>query len=119
MADRRQRLAQERGMVTAELAIGVMVCVSLVVAGVWAVMLVVSQTRCGDVAAEMARQLARGDQQAAERARGGAPAGSRVAIDHVGGRVVVSVSADSSLGRLGPVHLKASAAADVEPGVSR
>lgn len=63
----------ERGMVTAELAVGLLALSVVVVIAVWTVGLVVVRTQCSDVAAQVARQLARGDQQQADAARGRAP----------------------------------------------
>ncbi|MFC6357776.1 TadE family type IV pilus minor pilin [Luteococcus peritonei] len=103
-------------MVTAELAVGLLAAALAAVFACWTVSLVVLQTRCEEVAGQVARQLARGDQGAADRARGRAPQGARVDITRADGTVRVQVDVDSSLGAVGPVHLRGAAVADLEPG---
>lgn len=107
----------ERGMVTAELAIGLLTAAMAAAVAVFMVSLVMVQTRCGDTAAAMARQLARGDDRAAALARGTAPQGARVEVGHSASAVQVVVSVDEHLGRFGPFHLVGSAQAVLEPGV--
>lgn len=107
---------RQRGMVTAELAVGMLAAGMVAVMACWVVGLVVLQTRCADVASQVARQVARGDQQAADEARGRAPSGAKVDVRKGGATVTVVVDVDSSLGRLGPVHLTGRAIADMEPG---
>lgn len=79
----------ERGMVTVELAVASLgaTVVLMLLAGVLHV--VVLQMRLGDVAAETARQAARDDAVAVERARRGAPDGTVVTIDERAGQVHV------------------------------
>lgn len=109
----------QRGMVTAELAVGVLVAVFLAALACFTVGLVTTQSRCASVATEVARQLARGDQAAADRARDAAPAGASVTTTRHEALVEVVVSTDRSFGRVGPVHLAGRATAAVEPGVAR
>lgn len=109
----------ERGMVTAELAIGIIGLVLLLGAACWSVMVVGLQTRCQDTAAEMARQYARADDAAAEQARQRGPKGSRASVHRSGATVSVDVEMDSAFGTFGRVHLHGRATAAVEPGVQR
>ena len=61
-------------MVTAELAVTILTAFTLLIMMSWGVYLVVLQLRCTDVAAAVARQVARNDKAAADRARAQAPA---------------------------------------------
>ncbi|MGJ3508066.1 TadE family type IV pilus minor pilin [Enemella sp. A6] len=90
-------LSNERGMVTVELAVATLAAtVALVLlAGVW--QLVVLQMRLGDLASETARQAARGDTVAVERARRGAPDGAKVTINADDGQVHVRAEARQTL----------------------
>jgi len=72
-------------MVTAEMAVSLITATMAVIAGVWAVSLVIVHDAC--------RVTASRD-----------------------GWIRVTVSTDRSLGKIGPVHLQASAAAPQEPG---
>ena len=54
-------------MVTAELAVTILTALTLLIMMSWGVYLVVLQLRCTDVAAAVARQIARDDQAAADR----------------------------------------------------
>lgn len=107
-----------RGMVTAELALGVFAAAMLLVALCWGMAIAVLQVRCMDTAAQTARQAARGDQAAVARARAGAPEGSQVRIRTVGGDVVVEVdlAARPMAKRLPAVHLHARSETALEPG---
>lgn len=105
-------------MVTAELAVGLLVAVLVSMIGAWAVNLIAVQATCGDVAAQVARQLARGDQDAAASATQRAPSGASVQVITSGQEIRVIVRVERSLGRLGPVELAGSAVAVREPGVS-
>lgn len=108
----------QRGMVTAELAIGILTTAILMGLACWVVSLVVLQTHCADTASQVARQLARGDTAAAVEARGRAPRGARTIVQRARGEVTVRVDVDSSWGRVGPVHLRGEATAHLEPGVT-
>lgn len=107
----------QRGMVTAELAMAVMAAIIVLVVMCWAIAIAVLQLRCMDTAAEVARQSARGDQQAAQRAQDDAPAGSRVEVTSAGDRVVVEVSLSARPGglRIPAVQLRATAETLKEP----
>jgi Flp pilus assembly protein TadG len=81
----------ERGAVTAELAIGLPILVSLTVGLVWLLTLGVAQVRMVDAAREAARAAARGDPEAVERAQRVAP-GAHVTVDTRAGDVVATAS---------------------------
>lgn len=115
---RRRRPADQRGMVTAELAIGILTTAIVMGIASWVVSLVVLQTHCADTASQVARQLARGDQKAAAQARARAPEGARTVVRRANTMVTVTVDVDSSWGRIGPVHLRGEATAHLEPGVA-
>ncbi|MEL4358311.1 TadE family type IV pilus minor pilin [Luteococcus sp. H154] len=103
-------------MVTAELAVGLLAAAMAVVFACWVVNLVVLQTRCADTASQMARQLARGDQAAADEAKQRAPKGAETRISRGSATVTVRIDLAARLGVLGPVHLAGAATADLEPG---
>lgn len=107
-----------RGMVTAELALGVLSTVVLLVGLCWGMAIAVLQVRCMDTAAETARQAARGDRAAVARARADAPTGSTVQIRTADDRVVVEVDLEARPGsvRLPAIHLHARAETVLEPG---
>lgn len=108
---------RDRGMVTVELAVGLLTLAVVTLIGAFAVAAVVVQTRCGDTASAVARQLARGDAAGADRARATAPVGAVVHVTRSSGTVSVTVEATRYLGRLGPLRLSSRAEAALEPGV--
>ena len=95
VAPRRLPGLRERGLVTVELAVGFVTATLLAAVLVGVVMLGVAQAACARTSSEVARQLARGDTVAAERAEEQAPDGARVAArdvdDGVEGTVEVPV----------------------------
>ncbi|GAB3625152.1 hypothetical protein GCM10027418_32390 [Mariniluteicoccus endophyticus] len=109
----------ERGMVTAELALGLVALVVALTAAFGLVGVALVQGQCWDTASEVARQVARGDDEAARRARRDAPRGADVDVDRRGNVVVVEVEAPARpFGERGPtVRLRASAQVVTEPGV--
>ena len=107
----------DRGMVTVELAIGLLTMAIVAVVGAFVVSMVVVQTRCGDTASAIARQLARGDEDAAARARSNAPPGAAIQVTRTRDHVRVTVGVVERLGRIGPLHLSSQAEAALEPGV--
>lgn len=111
-----RRTPHERGMVTLELALGLLAATAVALVLSWVVSLVSIQTACADTASQVARQLARGDEQAAADAEGKAPAGAVVQTSEDGGRIRVDVTLDASLGLIGPVPLSGSAVIAKEPG---
>lgn len=90
----------ERGMVAVETAFAVLVLAAIgaFVIAVAGVMFL--QAQCQITADEVARQLARGDSLAAERARADAPAGVQVITSQEGGVLVAEVTLDTRLGTL-------------------
>ncbi len=112
---------EDRGAVTAEMAVALPVLVLLLAVSLGAVGAVTAQLRCVDAAREGARAAARGESSArvTALARQVAPAGARIEVAATGsGLVAVSVTGRAPIvGRLlaaFPVH--ASAVARVEPG---
>ena len=85
----------ETGAVTAEAAVVLPLLCLVAVALAWLVTVTVTQVRVTDAAREVARGVARGDQQAqaVEVGRRVAPAGSRFEVREGGGTVKVRVSA--------------------------
>ena len=105
-SSRRSGQNASRGMVTVEMA------VSLITAAL------VVEDACRTTAAQVARQVARGDTASARQAERHAPTGAQVSTRSSGGWVEVTVQVDRSLGRLGPVHLRGQARSPMEPGES-
>lgn len=85
----------ERGAVTAELAMGLPLLMAVTVAMVWLLAVGAAQVRVVDAARESARAVARGDDEAGARevAQRIAPDGARVLITAEAGRVVVETTA--------------------------
>jgi Flp pilus assembly protein TadG len=109
--------------VTAETAIVLPVLVVLLLAGLWAVGVVVANIRCVDAARDVARAVARGEpgdvaQRIGERS---APAGAVIGISRDGADVRVVVDADVQLdwvllSKLPSVEVRGQAAVQIEPG---
>ena len=114
-----RRGQRERGMVTAELVVATLAVVTLLGMLCWGVQVVVLQARCVAVAAEVARQSARGDTAAVRRVRQDAPLGSTIAITTRGGvtKVTVRLDARPPLTGLPAVPLEAQAEVVEEPGL--
>ncbi|MCL2782982.1 MAG: hypothetical protein FWD80_03290 [Propionibacteriaceae bacterium] len=106
----------QRGMVTAELAIGILSATMVAFVLSWGVHLIAVQTVCADVAAQVARAEARGDAAAANEARQHAPDGATLDIAKTGTEVHVTVSVRISLGRLISMPVTGQAAMPKEPG---
>lgn len=79
-------------MVTAELAVATLAALAIMALLSWGIALLVTQVRCIDTAAEVARQAARRDEAAVALARREAPAGAQVAVSRTDGLVRVQVS---------------------------
>ena len=113
---------RERGAVTAELALGIPLLVSLTIGLVWLLTLGVSQVRNVDAAREAARAVARGDSPGSAVARGEQVApGAEVAVTRVDGEVVATAASvvhppGGLLGFLPGVRLHARAVAADEVG---
>ena len=107
----------DRGMVTVELAIGV-VAATLVAAFLASLTLLgVAQAACAETASQVARQTARGDDEAVREAKGKAPAGAVVEASSDGRGVSVRVTAPFRVLSVPPVELSAAAWAAYEPGI--
>ena len=124
-SDQRQRSGdagmsriRDRGMVTAELAVSILAALALLSLLSWGIGLIVLQLQCGDTAAEVARQAARGDEAGITRAKRDAPDGSVIMIDTSGNTTIVTVRLQARpLSMLVPaVPLTASAEVVPEPG---
>lgn len=110
---------RERGMVTAELAVSLLGLTLATVAAMWMVAVIGLQIRCVDTADEIARQLARGDRAAADRAYAARPPGSTVTTGREGGDAVVEVRMIArGPGGLPGVPLRARAQVALETGVA-
>lgn len=110
----------EGGMVTAELGMASLLLAVAVVVVAWLVAVLGLLARCQNTAWEIARQEARGDQVAVQRARSSAPPGARVGIDRTSGQVTVRVelAARPWAAWLPVVPLTAQAVTLLEPGVT-
>lgn len=109
--DHPARSQPQRGMVTVELAVGVLAaCLVAALLG-WGIGLIGLQARCGESASQIARQLGRDDQQAADEARLRVPDGAEVRVTSGNTTVEVLVTAQASWGRLGPVTVQGRATA--------
>lgn len=117
MTAQRQALRRGgRGMVTVELAIGLIVVAILAVVAVGVVSLGAQQGAAASAASQIARQQARGDQDAAEEARKELPPGSSVEVNKDNSGVSVAVEVRAPVFKLGAVPLRAEAFAKWEPG---
>jgi len=108
----------DRGMVTAELAMGSLFVAAFVGMVAWVITLLMAWTLCQNTAAEVARQEARGDVQASEAAQQGKPAGATVSVSRRGDavRVEVNLRAQPWASWLPAVPLSASAEVLAEKG---
>ena len=105
------RQSRQRGMVTVELAVGMLTaCLMAGMLG-WTVSLVALQARCSDAAGQIARQLARGDQEAAQQAEEHMPDGAALTVLESDARVTVLVAVETHWGALGPVAIEGRASA--------
>jgi hypothetical protein len=102
-------------MVTFELAVGILSATLVTTMLCWMVGLVTLHIRCADAASQVARYAARGDDAGVATAESRAPAGAQVRVDQSGDTVTVTVSAQSSLGSIGPITMTGSASMPKEP----
>jgi len=111
------RARDGRGMVTAELAVTTLAALAVLTMMCWGIYVVVTQLRCVDAAAAVARQAARGDDSAVAKAKAGAPSGATITIDKRPNLVTVTVRVKAHpLGRwLASVPLEARAEVVPEP----
>ena len=77
-SSRRSGQNASRGMVTVEMAVSLITAALVVVASCWVVGLVVVEDACRTTAAQVARQVARGDTASARQAERHAPTGAQV-----------------------------------------
>lgn len=84
-------MRSERGMVSVEVAFGVMFTAVAAIGLCYLIAIVVQLGQLQAVAGEVARQRARGDVAAAERVVKDAPAGTRVRVSDSGKDLVVNV----------------------------
>jgi Flp pilus assembly protein TadG len=117
------RRRTEHGTVTAELALLFPVLMATIVAGVWAVGLVITNIRCVDAARDVARAVARGETEdtAQTVGRRTAPTDATIDIRITNGEVEVTVKADRRLdwplfAALPTIPLQAQATLQTEPG---
>jgi hypothetical protein len=108
---------KEGGMVTAELAVTTLAAFAVLTMMCWGIYLVVTQLRCVDAAAAVARQAARADAAAVAKAKAGAPTGATIMIDKRPNLVTVTVRVRARpLGRwMAAVPLEARAQVVPEP----
>jgi hypothetical protein len=113
----KERGSKERGMVTAELAVTTLAAFAVLTMMCWGIYLVVTQLRCVDAAAAVARQAARADAAAVAKAKAGAPTGATIMIDKRPNLVTVTVRVRARpLGRwMAAVPLEARAQVVPEP----
>ena len=95
MSRRRRAAAGERGVVTAELALGLPLLLAVSIGLVWLLAVAAAQIRVVDAAREAARAVARGDEEASARALALriAPEEASVDIATEGAQVTVTSSA--------------------------
>lgn len=111
------RVRDARGMVTAELAVTTLAAFAVLIMMCWGIYLLVTQLRCVDAAAAIARQAARGDTIAVSKAKAAAPAGATIVLEKGLSLVTVTVRVKARpLGRwLVAVPLEARAQVIPEP----
>lgn len=107
-----------RGMVTVELAIGMVTAVLLTAGLVSLSLLGVTQAACEESAAQIARQQARGDLAAVTSATDRMPDGAVLRMEEQRDGVRAHVSVEVSILRFGPITVAADAWAAYEPGVA-
>jgi hypothetical protein len=109
--------AQERGSVTAELAVGLPAVVLVLVTALTVAAAGMAQLRCADGARAGARAVALGSDDAVADARRVAGDGAQVVLSTAGGWATVTVSSD--VGGVpwggGPLRASATAVARLEP----
>lgn len=109
-----RRRPTPRGMVTVELAIGTLTATVLTAVLVTLTMLGVTQASASEASAQLARQIARGDEAAIEAAEERTP--GKTEIKHRDGGVEVTVVTSSFVLGYGDVPVRATTWAAYEPG---
>lgn len=105
-------------MVTVELAIGFLTATMLTAVLAGLVLIGVTQAAADRASTEMARQYARGDTAAAQRAQAAAPEGSAVVLDRGDEGIRVRVSSPVSVFGLGGLEVSSEAWSRWEPGAA-
>ena len=110
---------QDRGAITIEAALGILVLLAVVSALAWCLALLPAQLAVGEAARAAARSAARGDvadvvRAEAHRLAPGADVAVRLEVDHVVVDVSRDVSPPGALARWGTVHLHAASVALLE-----
>ncbi|MBO1032363.1 hypothetical protein IPV09_13570 [Tessaracoccus sp. SD287] len=113
---RRSRRVRPRGMVTLELAVGLLVAALTLLGASSVIGLLMLQDRAESIAGQAARQAARGDARQLQRVKSLAPSNSSVEVVTTNGWVHATVTVKRSWGPIGPVVLRAQAQQPVEPG---
>lgn len=113
----RGRGRDRRGIVTIEFAFGILATVIVLIMMAWGIFLFATKVAAVDAAGAVARQLARGDASAADRAKRDGPADARYQASIGGGVVsVTTVVAARPLGMMPSFRITARAEAVLEPG---
>ena len=107
----------ERGMVTIELAVGLVLAMVMTICLVGLSLLGVAQAACAESSAQLARQAARGDDQLLKEARERAPEGASIELTREADGVLAVVSLDRPVPLIGTVTVSAEAWSPYEPGV--
>ena len=113
----RQRRSRQRGMVTVELAVGLVLAMAVTLALVGMSLLGVAQAACAESSAQLARQAARNDDAMVQEARDRAPEGAKVELIRGPDGVTARVSLERPVPMIGQVTLTAESWAAYEPGV--
>jgi Flp pilus assembly protein TadG len=120
-AVRKTERENDRGAITAELAITLPVLLSLLLLGIWSIGLVILNIQCIDAARDVARAVARGEPQDQAKAIGHRTIPSAtITITREGQDIHVTVTAAPThnpplLTSLAPAHLTAEATLQSEP----
>ena len=109
-----KRRPAPRGMVTAELALGIVTATVLTCALITLLMLGVNQAALAESSAEIARQIARGDDAASTAAEERSP--GKATIKRASDGVQVLVEGETFVFGIGTVPLQAESFAAWEPG---
>lgn len=112
-----QGIGAERGMVTIELAIGVLIAAFAMAGLVGGITLGLTHAAASASAQQIALHTARGDASAVERARGEVPRGGRVEVEPQTDGVEVTVTVQPRMPVVGEITVSSRSWARWEPGV--
>ena len=107
---------RSRGMVTLELAVGLLTAALALFGAASVIGLLMLQDRAESIAGQAARHAARGDTKQLKRVKAFAPSNSSVDVVTRNGWVHATVTVKRSWGPIGPVEVRASAQQPLEPG---